>query len=412
MTDLLIFGLLSVVTLALGMLWAQRRLPPEWLGLFLIAILLRVIGSTARLEVMDLVYSGVGDAKMYFEYGSAYAGQVRDLDFGFVSGEGSPSDRWWGTQFIRTVTAFVEVLTGESFRATFFVFSLFAFGGLVLSVLAFREAGKETQTDGGLPHARWVWLLPSLWFWPSSIGKEALMLLAAGMAVYGYVGKNGRPNWALCALAVGLAGAIRPHIAAVVALSIVVAEAMRPGPRFSPRRIGGIVLALAVLAFSVQAGLSQLGLDDADLEGIQEQFEFRSAQTSQGGSKIAVASGWSAVPMALITILMRPFPWEVRGVALFSAAEIAFVWILIGSRWREAREFLRGWRSNAYLRFGLPFMLATSLMYGLAFANLGIIARQRAVILPILLTFLQRVMTPAASTKPSPALVPARRRLG
>lgn len=387
MADLLIFALLAVIALAIGTTWAQRSLRPAWLGVFVAGLALRVVGSTARLEVMDLVYSGVGDARMYFDYGRQYVSQIHDLDFRFLTAEGSPTGQWWGTQFVRSVCAFVMLITNESFRGTFFVFSLFAFVGFTLCVLAFDEA---TGQDA-IGHARWVWLLPSLWFWPSSIGKEALMLLAAGMAVYGYVGKQGRSRWVYCALAVVLAGCIRPHVAAVVAMSILVAESARPGPTFSVRRLGGLLIAVVVVVFAVRAGLSQLGLEDADLDGLQEQFEYRSGQTAQGGSKIQVASGPTAIPMALITILMRPFPWEARGIQFLSAAEIAMIWVLIAVRWRGARDLLRDWRQNSYVRFGLPFLLAMSLMYGLAFANLGIIARQRAIILPFLLTFLQRV---------------------
>jgi hypothetical protein len=398
MADLLIFGLLSVLALVLGTLWAQRRLPAGWLSLFVVALALRAIGSTARLEVMERVYSGVGDARMYFEFGRAYAEQLSNLNLGFITGEDSPTNNWWGSQFVRTVTAFVVFLTSDSLRGTFFVFSLFAFTGLVLCVLAFDEATRQN----GLAHARWVWLMPSLWFWPSSIGKEALMLLAAGLAVYGYVGREGRPRWWICACGIFLAGALRPHVAAVVALSILIAESIRPGPGLSARRIGGLLAAVVVLAASVQGGLTMLNLDDADLDGIQEQFEFRASQTSQGGSKIALATGWSAAPMAFITILMRPFPWEAQGAGLLSSAEITLIWVFIFARWRGALELLRNWRSNAYLRFGLPFLLAMSLMYGLAFANLGIIARQRAVILPFLLTFLHRLY----SAEPAPALAP------
>lgn len=399
MFEWLALGFLAILTLALGAAWGRRRLPPELASLFVLGIVLRIVGSTARIEVMEQVYSGVGDAKMYYDFGVEYANRIQNFDFSFVTGDDSPSERWWGTQFVRSVTAFVVLLTAGSFRATFFVFSLFAYAGLVLCALAFGQAfGKGSEPT----YARWIWLWPSLCFWPSSIGKDALMALAGGLAIYGYVGQGGRPRWIAFALGVALGGAIRPHVAALIALAALLAEVTSTGPLLTARRMGGIVAATIIVALGVSAGLSQLGLDDADLEGIQEEFDYRSDQTAQGGSRIEVSSGWSAVPMAFITILMRPFPWEARGIVLLSAAEMTLFWSLVVIRRRHVRALLGTFRSNAFLRYAVPFVLGISLMYGLAFANLGIIARQRSIILPFMLVLLYRVTQPAIA--PSNAL--------
>lgn len=385
MSDWIPFVIIAIMALFAGYLWAQRRLPPELTTLFMIGLLLRFVGSIARLQVIEQVYSGVGDAKMYFDAGRAYADQIRALDFGFLFGEDTINDQWWGTQFIRSVSGFVIFLTGDSFQAGFLVFSLFSFLGLVLCVRAFGAAcGPKAEVT----FARWVWLWPSLCFWPSSIGKDALMVLAAGLAAHGYVGNGKARRWLFVGASIVLCGAVRPHVAAVVAGSVLVAESLARGSFANLRRIAAFLVAVALVAYSVRAGLDQLGLGDADLEGLQEQFDFRAGQTEQGGSRIAAASGWSAIPMAIITILVRPFPWEARGIALLSAAEMTLFWGIALVQWRPIWSFLKNWRDNAFSRFALPLVLGISLMYGLAFANLGIIARQRSVILPFMLMLL------------------------
>jgi hypothetical protein len=408
MSNWISYVIVAVVALFAGILWAQRRLTPELTTLFVGGLLLRFVGSVARLQVIEQLYSGVGDAKMYFEAGRMYADQIRALDFGFMVGEGTMTGQWWGTQFIRSLTGVVVFLTGESFQAGFLVFSLFSFCGLVLCARAFGAAcGPKAE----VLFARWVWLWPSLCFWPSSIGKDAVMVLGAGLAAYGYVGNGVSRRWLYVGAGIVLCGAVRPHVAAVVAGSVLAAESMARGSFINLRRIGGLVVAAGLAAYSIRAGLGQLGLGDADLEGLQEQFDFRAGQTEQGGSRIAVASGWSAIPMALITILARPFPWEARGIALLSAAEMTIFWGIALFRWRAVREFIRHWRDNAFLRIALPLVIGISLMYGLAFANLGIIARQRSIILPFMLTLLAgsrlRLVTPALL----PQLAPVRREL-
>ncbi|HXK17611.1 MAG TPA: hypothetical protein VNG33_07405, partial [Polyangiaceae bacterium] len=168
------------------------------------------------------------------------------------------------------------------------------------------------------------------------------------------------------------------------------------------RRITGIVIAGALAAYSLQAGLKQMGLGDADLEGVQEHFEFRAGQTEQGGSRIEKSSGVLAIPMAFVTILTRPFLWEARGVALLSSLEITLFWGIVWLRRRTAWALVKNWRQSAFTRFGAAFSFGISLMYGLAFANLGIIARQRAVILPYLLTLVTgHVLVAVVKSAPS-----------
>lgn len=382
MADWLAFSVLGVLALLGGGLWAQRVMSPKLAGLLIAGLALRLLGSTARLGIIEQVYSGVGDAKMYFQMGRAYAELMRSFDFGFAFGEGTMNGQWWGTQFVRTVTGFVLLFTGDSMRAGFLAFSLFAFLGLVLCVRAFGAVfGEQAE----LKFARWVWLWPSLWFWPSSIGKEALMLLGAGIVLWGYMGKL-RPRWVIVVAGLALTGAIRPHIAAVTACALLAAESVGTGSLLNPRRIAGMIVAGAIALYSLRSGLNQMGLGEADLEGVQEHFEFRAGQTEQGGSKISAASGLAKVPMAFVNVLLRPFLWESRGIALVSALEMTIFWVIVISRRHTAWAFLKAWRSNPFTRFGLVFVIGIALMYGMAFSNLGIIARQRSIILPYLLS--------------------------
>ena len=49
------------------------------------------------------------------------------------------------------------------------------------------------------------------------------------------------------------------------------------------------------------------------------------------------------------------------------------------------RSSLRAWQQNRLLRFAIPFTFLYVLMIGLTFQNVGIIARQRALVMPMLL---------------------------
>lgn len=384
MQDAFTFLVVAVFALLCGWIGTARMEDRSLGRLFLAGLAMRVVGSFARFEVNERAYGGMGDAKSYFEFGRLAADSIRNLDFSFLVDGTDPQGRWYGTVFIQNVTGFVVFVIGDSIRAAFLVFSLFSYVGLLLCVRAFAVGfGRRPET-----YAAWVLLLPSLWFWPSSIGKESLMMLALGLILSGYIGDGRRPRWVSLAAGVALAAAIRPHVGGIFALTIAFAELLGRGASSRTGKWVNVAVAAVIGVLTVQVGLSQLGLADADLDGIEEQFTFRAGQTEQGGSKIERATGFAAIPFAFVNVLFRPFPWEATGISALSAVEVWLFWALVLRRRRRVRGVFSGWRQSRFLALGIPFFLALTLLYGVAFANLGIIARQRVVLLPLLLAVL------------------------
>ncbi len=359
------------------------------------AVLARIVGSVARYEVLERFYNGVGDAKRYFGHGMLHAAEIRAGDFSFLV---PPDNRhWWGTRFLENLSGFVIALVGDNIRSGFLVFALFSLGGATLAVLAFRNAGHDESR-----YAPWVLLWPSLCFWPSSMGKDAVMMLGIGMCVYGYVGLNKRMKPLSLIFGIVVLTCIRPHIATIVAMALVGAEFLR-----TSRAQGGWWRSLGLVGIGVAAavvGLSQFGLDISDVEGIQETFEAGAARTSKGGSAIETTAGLAAIPLALVNSLLRPFPWEAHHVfALFASLEVWAFWLYVLARRRMLSAALRDWRGDRLLRFALPVGLLLAFFYGLAMSNLGIIARQRVVILPFLFILVAiRQATPAKAKAPQP----------
>ena len=117
-------------------------------------------------------------------------------------------------------------VTGASVYVGYAVFAWLSFWGLYFLYRAFQTA----IPDGD--HRRYallVFFLPSLVFWPSSIGKEAWMLLGIGLTAFGaaklLVGSWG---WVL-PLAAGLGGTalVRPHVTAMLATAITAGVVLR-----------------------------------------------------------------------------------------------------------------------------------------------------------------------------------------
>jgi len=380
--NLLGMGLVVAVTLVVAFAFAYSSRNPFPPRLFLTAVGLRIVGSTARFDMIRLFYGGLADAQRYFNTGRDMAELFWSLDpqiFSYYFWFGS--DRWWGTAFMEKMTALVVGMVGPTMRGSYLIFSLLSFAGLYLIALAVH---RHRPGPGAVRFATWIWLWPSLWFWPSSIGKESVTVLAIGLAFYGYAGRRNGIRWLPFLAGLGLAFALRPHVGAVLALSAMAAHWFQSWSRPGPRRIIEAVLAAVLAVVLLSAMAQQFGLENADLEGVQEFVTYRTSQTLGGGSSIGQApSGILGIPLAFVNIWMRPFPWDVHNLtSLFSAVEVLVLWAFAITRYRVVLLALKHWRKDRLLAFSLPLLAGYSLMIGLTFANLGIIARQRSPLFP------------------------------
>ena len=129
----------------------------------------------------------------------------------------------------------VYALIGPSKLGGFIFFSWLGFWGLFLFYRAFTIAVPHGRRRS---YAHLLFFLPSLVFWPSSIGKEAWMMFSLGIAAYG-VGEDPHARDVARALssaawACGCAGMVRPHIAALVAVSLAAAVITRKSRSGAP----------------------------------------------------------------------------------------------------------------------------------------------------------------------------------
>jgi hypothetical protein len=386
------FVLVGVAALAIGAGFASTAHLRIVRNLVIAGALWRIVGVFARYSMIFDFYGGGSDAIGYFNAGLILAGDFSALDFSAI---GSQAGREWGTQVVRYAAGMVIALVGPSVRGAFLAFSLAAFVGIACVAIAF---GRTHPSDSMRKCAALLFFWPSLWFWPSSIGKEAVLLLAVGLVILGYVGRKERIQWIPMAGGLGLALAIRPHLAGVLAISICIAEWAARGWTF--RRIVQSVAASALALYLVTVAFQFLGLS-ADPESLQTFLLDTAEQTNQGGSSFERSSSLAiAIPMAFVNILLRPFITEAGNpMALTSSLEMMALWAVIIFNRRQIRAALCFWRTNRLLRFTIPFALLYVLMIGLAFQNLGIIARQRTLVMPAIMVMMATVPVAARARR-------------
>jgi hypothetical protein len=373
-------GLSLLVVIALMVLVAalisRTRLDPKIKLLVYLALALRAIGAVGREATSR-------DANVYLRWGRDYAEYFSRFDFSPLYDETLwRGSSWLGTNFVGYPVGFVISLLGPGRMSTFFVFALLGFLGVVAFAVAYRRAFPHASYAG---YWAWVFLFPSLWFWPSSVGKEALVLLGIGVATLGFAGRGGRPSWPLTIVGLSLVFVIRPQVAAVFIFAVTLAYWLDFERWTHLKALRGVAILLVGTVgiwYTMDAALDgEVGFDS-----VEAYIDGNAARNQGGGSSFeGVGARPSGVPVAMFNVLFRPFPWEAHNMAAaFSALEIMLMWTVILFRRRQISVMLRNWRTDRMIRFALPFVLLYVITLGMNLSNLGLMARQRTLVLPLL----------------------------
>jgi len=399
-----VWGALVTIPLlgAAGVAVARRMFHDQLRPLLLpviVGLVAKAGGSMARYWVAFDAYGGSTDAQRYHTYAKTTAAA-------FWNGDASLSSvlpGGTGTQFVERTTAFLYAFTGSSRLAGFMTFGWLAWFGAVLFLKAAIIAVPKVR------RLRYAWLLmlwPSLVYWPASIGKEATICLLLGTGSYGLARLLQRQGfwWPLTISAVGLTGAglIRAHLAFIWLVGLVpallvslgrVARAIGRARHATGRAFAtALVIVLAVgAAWSVgNTAVNAIRPTDEQQsfsKSITEVLRETTSRSEQGGSSFTPPSTDSPLqwPYAAVRTITRPLPTEAKGLfQLLTSADTAALLLLFALNWRRVA-------GTFHWQVRIPFVaLATSVVFAGAvayanFANLGILARQRSLLLPFLL---------------------------
>lgn len=380
--------------------WVARKEEDPWLFKVLFgALVLHLAVSLVRYYMIFVMYHKNGDAGVYHGAGLEIARQVRDGRG--LQAVGAIENFPIESQRVGYLVGFLYVITGPSAYAGFFVFTYLCYWGQVLVVRAFKVAVPEGDYRR---LTLLVMFLPSLLFWPSSIGKEALMIACLGVIVYGgalllceHPKLRGGVFFVIGILLVLL---FRPHVAlmAIGGLGLALAVGMVSGlgggrqrdrPVSTKGRVFRVVGLVAVLLLA-SVGSTRLGQTlKENQDGSSEGLEQALTQTAIGNSEFtpAAITGPTKLPAGFVTVLARPFPWEAHNLNNLIAATEGIVLLgLAAMSWRRLMSLPR-------LAMRRPFLIYCAvyvLLFVVAFsyiANFGILARQRVQVLPVLLVF-------------------------
>lgn len=365
----------------IGAVFIQKFARPR-LGEFAAAVVLAGFGARLAGAVPRLVTGA--DAEVYQREGVRIAQSLRVLDLGVETGRSVP-----GTGTVRYVSGIVNVFTFGNYVTTFLVFVSIAFIGQVFLLFAAQPALSTKQMR---VFTVLVMFSPTMVYWPSSIGKESLVLFGVGLSFFGVSRLYDRSWLGLAPLLIGglAVGLVRPHVSMLLLAGLFTGLFSRSSGTKRKFAIHLVVLTLFIVGAMLATGASARLFNFESFDGVGDVsavLDFTEDRTTQDASefKAARVNSITDYPMAVVTVLFRPFLWEASGVpAMMSALEGVGLGLLslyaVGGILSQFKVIA----SRGQLLFAASYTSIFIFVFA-AIGNFGILSRQRAQVIPFVL---------------------------
>ena len=381
--------------------WVAEKEQNPWLvRIMFISLALHLLAAPAQIYVVHHFYHGIADWTRYDTQGAILAPHFRELNFttaganlrGIVN-DGSVS----------LFAGVVMAIVGVNQLATFMVFGWFSFLGSILFYRAFTITFPSAR-PGHRRYAYLVFFLPSTIFWTADVSKEAIMTISLGLVAYGcakvLVRAPGGFRIATVGVAVGVL--IRPNELLVILGGFAVALMIRPqgdGARSTLKRVGGLLFMGFLLAASVYTTVHYLRLGGTGTSALTStNSNNNGVGTGFGSSGFVYSSSPSKWPIDAYEVLFNPLPFNAHGSGEYAAAlENTVILGVIIASYRQLRILGRASFARPYVMMCLVYSIG--FIYAFAsLGNLGLIYRERVMLLPFLMVLFAIPRTPKGRT--------------
>jgi len=297
-------------------------------------------------------------------------------------GTASNAKSWgelWGTQtdFMNFVTWPFANLLGLSYNSVMLLFSYIGFQGILLCYLVAKEnIPRLRPITGSFSILEYLFLLPNLHFWSSSIGKGSVMVFAVGLLLFGLSRFTNRKLYIMAGAI--LMFLVRPHILYAFLIGLAIAILFSAKGLKTSAKIGFFLLALVFLIFIADdvtelTGGSGLNVFNSDM------LTKRNAELSKSTSGISLGSNQA---LKLFTFWFRPLfvdgPGILGIIVSFENTFVLYLFVML------CRNGIKKWKLlNTYYRILLFSFLFASIALSQIGGNLGIIMRQKSQIMPL-----------------------------
>lgn len=371
-----------------------------WLGRVVVAsAVLHLVCAPLQIYVIDHFYHGVSDWTRYVHQGALLADNWRA---GHFTTAGTGIGGLVGLGMVSVIGGVVMTVVGPDQLATFLVFAWLAFAGTVCFYRAFSITFPEADRRR---YAVLVFFFPSILFWTADLGKESIILVSMGVASLGIARVLARlPGGYLLVVAGTAIGAgVRPDELLVLVVAFVVAFPFRrvagDRPLTAVQRGASVVflgaLAAVVWLFAAQVLHHVGGASLGSLSAVAARNQGQG--TGFGSSGVSYHANPLSYPVDVYHVLFDPLPFSAHSTTqLLAAAENTVILVVLLASLRQLRLVLRAGRQRAYVIVCLVYSVVFVYLFA-ALGNLGLITRERTLLLPFLLVLFSVPVSPAGA---------------
>jgi hypothetical protein len=397
---------LGIVTLPIARRMAIVERDPRMAGTLMAACITHLAFAPISIWVVDHFYHGITDYTKYVNQGAILAHNFDSFHF-TTAGSGTSAV---GAGGVAVAAGIVFAIVGVNKLAAFFVFGWLAF----ISSICFYRAYSITfpESEHRRRYALLIFFLPSLLFWTAGISKETVMYVSMGVAAYGAARILTHRSGGLLLLALGSALGlyVRPQELLLFLAAVGAATLFRPRTRKGLggiRRVGVMILqvllllAAVALTHKVRGGVTNLSTISANNAA---------ASTSGTSASVPYSTSPAAYPRDLYAVLLDPLPITAHGAGQYVAAvENSILVVLILMSLRRLRYAARAAFQRPYVMVAILYIVTWIYAFA-ALSNLGLIDRERVLMLPFLLVLLCIPISPKGEPKRYPWELSRRRR--
>ncbi|WP_242670147.1 hypothetical protein [Gramella sp. KN1008] len=290
---------------------------------------------------------------------------------------------WW--DLFGTDTNFIHWLSYPFFKIGFnydmlmFLFAWFGYLGFVYAYLFFREKIPIKYDFHGLDLLTLILFFPNMHFWTASLGKGAPIFLGLMMFTFAII----KPKKRLIPLILGSIAIfqIRPHMFLFVAVGTVLGYLSgRQKIPFWQKALVFIAMGGAVILLQ-DTILGVMGLQGADniIEEFESVSEKKAEDLSDAGSGVDMSS--YPLPFKLFTFWFRPLFVDAPNILglIVSMENLIYLILFMKIVKGDFIKFIK--KSPAVVKMSFVIFFATSFAMTFVMSNLGIIMRQKSMVM-------------------------------
>jgi hypothetical protein len=381
---------LVAVSLPIARRLGRTEGDPRLTTLLMVALFLHFLGGPAQIIVDNHVYHGVSDFTGYVHQGATLSQNFRAFHF-TIAGAGLRSVLGDGS--VSIAAGIIFSLVGVNELAAFFVFAWFSWLGTIFFYCAFALTFPE---GGRRRYALMLFLLPSILFWTSDVSKEAIMMLALGVATLGAarVLARQRRGYPFLLLGIAMGIATRPDEFALLLAGFTLALLFRRRDDRrqlrAVRRLGTLFVLAVILGVTAVLTVKFVHSNAGSVGGVLKSAHQNNLGTGAGygSSNVPYSSDPLLYPRDIYEVLFNPLPFTARSFTqlLASGGNTVILVLVLGSL-RRLRLTLRTGRERPYVILCAVYSAAFIYAFA-ALGNTGLITRERTLLFPYLLVLL------------------------